>query len=127
MDPTGIDSAEIFRELRRRVEERHRKLLELYPVEEINALQEAVDAVSRSWFVSAHNPITWQRPVIGRFAALAKRLVRLLLRWYINPIVDQQNNFNAAVARAIVELAAQQRQLAAELMESQGTVKGESG
>jgi len=71
------------------------------------ALVEAMDAAH----ISAHLPILWDVPVVGRGVALAKRAVRLLLRWYINPIVDQQNDFNAAVVRALNELAATQEQL----------------
>ncbi len=61
--------------------------------------------------VSAHLPVTWSTPVIGRGIALAKRGTRLLLRWYINPIVEQQNAFNEAVARAIATLEERQRQI----------------
>ncbi|MCC6626836.1 MAG: hypothetical protein IT340_05455 [Chloroflexi bacterium] len=74
--------------------------------------QDEVRAVADNWFVSAHLPITWDTPVVGRALALAKRVTRLLLRWYINPIVDQQNDFNAAAARAFVHLSAQQEALA---------------
>ncbi len=45
--------------------------------------------------VSAHLPLGGD----GRGAAvlaLSRRAVRFLLRWYINPIVEQQNRFNAA-------------------------------
>ncbi len=111
------DPAQVFQELRSRIEERHRRMLEGYSPEEFDALQQAVDDMARGWFVSAHNPITWRVPIVGRLAALCKRAVRLLLRWYINPIVDQQNNFNASVSRAILELAAQYRRLAADVAE----------
>jgi hypothetical protein len=30
--------------------------------------------------------------------------MRILLRWYINPIVDQQNTFNEALVRVIASL-----------------------
>jgi hypothetical protein len=46
--------------------------------------------------------------------AYTKRLVRLLLRWYINPIVEQQNRFNSAVARSLVEMLAYQERMARE-------------
>lgn len=79
------------------------------------------------WFVSAHLPITWSLPVAGRALALAKRAVRLLLRWYINPIVDQQNDFNAAVARAFVRTAAQQDALARALDDLEGRIAALEG
>jgi hypothetical protein len=81
------------------------------PVEARSALTEAMDAAH----ISAHTPILWDVPVIGRGIALTKRTVRLLLRWYINPIVDQQNDFNAAVVRALAELSAEVERLKAEV------------
>jgi hypothetical protein len=97
--------------IRQRVRERH-GLPPDAPAEPLvdagrGALVEAMDAAH----ISAHLPILWDLPVVGRGVALAKRAVRLLLRWYINPIVDQQNDFNAAVVRALNELAAGQEQL----------------
>ncbi|MCL5256417.1 MAG: hypothetical protein M1319_01295 [Chloroflexi bacterium] len=64
-----------------------------------------------NWNVSAHLPVMWNTPVIGRLVSYAKRGMRILLRWYINPIVEQQNNFNEAVARAIVQLTAYEDRL----------------
>lgn len=72
-----------------------------------SALTAAMDAAH----ISAHFPILWDVPVVGRGLALTKRVVRLLLRWYINPIVEQQNDFNAAAVRALNELAAEQERL----------------
>ena len=73
------------------------------PGEAHSALTEAMDAAH----ISAHTPILWDIPVVGRGIALTKRTVRLLLRWYINPIVDQQNDFNAAIVRVLAELSAE--------------------
>ena len=81
------------------------------PADARSALTEAMDAAH----ISAHTPILWDIPVVGRGIALTKRTVRLLLRWYINPIVDQQNDFNAAVVRVLAELAAEQERLRAAL------------
>ena len=81
------------------------------PGEARSALTEAMDAAH----ISAHTPILWDIPVVGRGIALTKRTVRLLLRWYINPIVDQQNDFNAAIVRALAELSAEVEKLKYEL------------
>jgi hypothetical protein len=80
------------------------------PAEARSALTEAMDAA----YISAHTPILWDVPVVGRGIALTKRTARLLLRWYINPIVDQQNDFNAAVVRALAELSAEVERLKSE-------------
>jgi hypothetical protein len=100
---------EAMADLERRVRERRRLLGEPSGG---GAGHDEIRAVADNWFVSAHLPITWEIPLIGRAIALAKRVTRLLLRWYINPIVDQQNDYNAAVARAFVHVAAQQESLA---------------
>jgi len=94
------------------------------PAEARSALTEAMDAAH----ISAHTPILWDVPVIGRGIALTKRTVRLLLRWYINPIVDQQNDFNAAVVRALAELSADVERLKYEVGSGKWEVgKGNDG
>ena len=65
--------------------------------------------------VSAHFPLMWRIPLLGRGLSLVKRVARLLLRWYINPIVDQVNDFNAATVTALNTLAARQEALAARI------------
>lgn len=55
--------------------------------------------------VSAHQPISGSGPK-GLASAAAKRTVRQYLRWMINPIVEQQNAFNAALAAALPTLVA---------------------
>ena len=92
------------------------------PAEARGALTEAMDAAH----ISAHTPILWDLPVVGRGIALTKRTVRLLLRWYINPIVDQQNDFNAAAVRALAELAAENERLRLALEEVRASATSHS-
>lgn len=72
-------------------------------------LRQAADAAH----ISAHFPLMWRVPVVGRLLSYTQRVVRLLLRWYINPIVDQVNDFNTATVTALNTLAARQESLAA--------------
>jgi hypothetical protein len=65
--------------------------------------------------ISAHFPIMWTIPIVGRGLALVQRAIRIGLRWYINPIVDQINDFNEATVTALNTLAARQEALAARL------------
>ena len=53
------------------------------------------DELERWSSVNAHLPLPARCPV-GMALALSRRTARYLLRWYINPIVEQQNRFNAA-------------------------------
>ena len=62
--------------------------------------------------ISAHLPIMWRVPLVGRALAYAQRATRIALRWYINPIVDQINDFNEATITALNAIAARQEALA---------------
>jgi hypothetical protein len=65
--------------------------------------------------ISAHLPVSWSAPLVGRAIALSKRATRVLLRWYINPIVDQQNSFNEELVRVIASLEERLHELEREL------------
>lgn len=107
-----INVAAELRQLREEVRARREKL----HGSELAELRTLVKQVNERWNVSAHLPITWGNPpVIGRLIAYAKRAARLLLRWYINPIVEQQNNYNAAATRAMLQMNAYLEQLTREL------------
>ena len=114
---SGAEVEATLAEIRRRVRARH-GLPPDGPDDEPAGLDQARSALTAAMdaaHISAHFPILWDVPVAGRALALTKRVVRLLLRWYINPIVDQQNDFNAAVVRALNELAANQERLRLEI------------
>jgi hypothetical protein len=53
--------------------------------------------------VSAHWPLTGAT-LAQRLMAAANKLVRRYLRWYINPIVEQQNAANASITAAMLAL-----------------------
>ncbi len=73
--------------------------------------QSPLEDVQRLATVSAHWGIASDVPVIGRFLVLFRRVLRIGLRWYINPIVEQQNAFNDAVVRALHELQTENERL----------------
>ena len=107
------DTATVLAELRAEIRRRRERLGATGPSPgepgsaawSLNELRKSLEEVNDLWFVSAHLPMTWNSPV-GHVLAYARRLARLLLRWYINPIVEQQNLYNSAVARTLVELTA---------------------
>src|SRR6476469_7043798 len=107
----ALDPAEALREVRAQItRRRERHGADPNGAEDfsLSQLRQSVDEVNDLWFVSAHLPITWRTPGFGTAIAYLKKATRVLLRWYINPIVEQQNRFNSAVARALVEMTAQQ-------------------
>ena len=79
--------------------------------EQQNALADAAALAP----INAHWGIVSDVPGAGRLIVLGKRALRIGLRWYINPIVDQQNAFNDATVRALYALQSENDRLRAEL------------
>jgi len=57
--------------------------------------------IQRHMVVEKHATINWPPGLLRKAIALYHKIMRRLLRWYINPIVSQQNQFNAATLRAV--------------------------
>ncbi|MBI5567272.1 MAG: hypothetical protein HY870_20405 [Chloroflexi bacterium] len=57
--------------------------------------------IQRHMIVREHWDINWPPGLLPKAAALYHKIIRRLLRWYIKPIVSQQNEFNLATLRAI--------------------------
>ncbi|MEX2315467.1 MAG: hypothetical protein WD628_07080 [Thermomicrobiales bacterium] len=75
------------------------------------ATRSPLEDVQRLATVSAHWGIASDLAIVGRFLVLFRRVLRIGLRWYINPIVDQQNAFNDAVVRALHDLQTENESL----------------
>ena len=71
--------------------------------------------VARLARVSAHWGIASDLPLVGPPLVFLRRALRLVLRWYINPIVEQQNEFNQAVSRALFDLQTENEELRVEI------------
>jgi 2-polyprenyl-3-methyl-5-hydroxy-6-metoxy-1,4-benzoquinol methylase len=77
-------------------------------------------AVRQYQYVNSHLPIGWPvmpQGVVNKLRAYGQKVVRRLLRWYINPLVDQQNQFNHSVADLLARLDYTSRSHAANLEE----------
>ena len=77
-----------------------------------------MERVRRHQWVNPHLPIGWPampRGFVPRLRTYAQKVVRRLLRWYINPLIDQQNLYNVAVADALATLVADSQRLTAGL------------
>ena len=66
-------------------------------------LRRSLDEIELHRVVSAHWPLLG-KTVPQRIVALVNKLVRRYLRWYINPIVEQQNAANSATTIALLAL-----------------------
>jgi hypothetical protein len=71
--------------------------------EELQDLQDALHEMELTRVISAHLPLK-NAGILGRFVTLAQKIIRRVLRWYINPIVEQQNMYNDAVMRTMQAL-----------------------
>lgn len=72
---------------------------------ELIDVHDALHEMELTRVISAHLPIVHQG-LVGRIIGIIQKVVRRLLRWYINPIVEQQNMYNDAVMRTIREIVA---------------------
>src|SRR5258706_2498963 len=101
---TPLDVGVILEALR--VEVRSRRLAQgrAEPSPAERDLQRALDEIELYRVISAHWPLLGTT-LPQRVVALCNKLVRRYLRWYINPIVEQQNAYNDAVARTLRLLA----------------------
>src|SRR6185436_3542169 len=86
-------------------------------------LRRSLDEIELHRVVSAHWPLLG-KTVPQRVIALINKLVRRYLRWYINPIVEQQNAYNDAVARALRLLTEAYGDLAEQVVGMQATGDG---
>lgn len=110
---SGLE-AEVAR-LRAAVLRRH----DLHPGQPVpdRAATRAIERVAQAAVVNAHWGIASTVPVVGRLIVLAQRAMRIALRWYVNPIVEQQNAFNRATLAALHAVISENDELRARLTE----------
>ena len=125
LDPTDI--AAIIEQLRQEVRLRREGQLENGVHHLENSFDEvelarSLEEVRANQGVSAHWPIVWKTP-LQAFFALIQRFTRRFLRWYINPIVEQQNAYNAASERTLGLLVAANARLREEIVALHGRLR----
>lgn len=116
MTEDKMDVAQILTQLKQEIREQYRDRRIAIALSRTTALKEVHDT---SW-VNFHRPIAWPHWPEGlwtKSVALVQKIVRRCLRWYINPIVKDQNRFNAAVVKALDVLAQENIQLQTDLQE----------
>lgn len=68
------------------------------------AVESQLEEAARLARINAHWGITSELPLIGPLVVLVRRSIRIGLRWYINPLAEQQTRFNEAVVRALYQI-----------------------
>jgi len=112
------DVAEVLDKLKEEIRRRR-------PAETDPALGEraaSLQSVYATMRVSSHLPIGWPKlppGILPKLVAVMQKVVRRLLRWYINPIVEQQNAFNSASTRVMETLLQQTERLQASISQQQ--------
>jgi hypothetical protein len=103
-DTSQIDVSAVLEGLRAEVRARRLTESRAEPSPLEVDLQRSLDDIELYRVVSAHWPLIG-KTIPERIVALINKLVRRYLRWYINPIVEQQNAYNDVVARTLRQLA----------------------
>ena len=58
------------------------------------------------------------RPIFGRWIVFARKaFFHLLMKWYLRPVLEQQNAFNQTASRLVQDLVQSQEKLARQLRE----------
>jgi SAM-dependent methyltransferase len=108
-----VDVAAVLRDLKAEVRRQRHELRGAGAIAAEDWLGPAsLDAVQSTARVNPHLPIAWPEwppGIVPKVVAVLQKVTRRLLRWYINPIVAQQNEFNTAAAQALVDLAVEMR------------------
>jgi hypothetical protein len=126
-DAEDVDVATIVEQLRRQVRQQREGRLES-SVHQLESsfdevqLARSLEEVRANQGVSAHWPIVSKTP-LQAFFAFVQRFTRRFLRWYVNPIVEQQNAFNAAVERTLSLLVAANERLREEVVALHGRLR----
>lgn len=105
-DPTpapAVDVGALLEALRAEVRARRLSLAQPEDNPLMRDLQRSLDEIELHRVVSAHWPLVGHT-LPQKAVALLNKLVRRGLRWYINPIVEQQNAANAAITLALLHL-----------------------
>lgn len=107
IDDENISVKDIMRQIKENVSKRNIQddLLSKVSTKEFSANLAELEGhqyiLNKIWTYSADYPIVSHRPFFGKFIVFTKKVIRKLLRWYINPIVEKQIEFNAFTVRAI--------------------------
>lgn len=117
IDDENVNVKEIMKQIKANINKREytndltNTLNEINNEQKINIslLEEYQLALNRTWNNSAVNPITSNRKIIGGLIVVVKKVIRKILGWYINPIVERQTEFNANVVRTYNELISQMK------------------
>lgn len=68
----------------------------------------SIREMEQTVWVNSRQPLAWPNwppGIVAKLKALGQKIIRRALQWYIDPIVQQQNQFNQATLQAVSALA----------------------
>ena len=76
--------------------------VDLVPMQmDLDELEKWRNKNNNKYAIRASLPITSHRKIIGKIIVRLKRIARHCLKWYIDPIVEQQNELNGSLTASI--------------------------
>lgn len=107
--------AEVLQQLRAGVRQRQAELATIGAATD-EARFKLVELTSKEY---VQEPICVSpRPVVGRWIVFARKAVfHVFMKWYLRPVVEQQNAFNQTASRLVQDLVQSQEKLARQLRE----------
>lgn len=113
IDIDNIDVEDIMRQIRQKINEKQIKEvdMEMPTLSADGDVSEHLRLVNMTYHIEPHLPITSHRRILGKLIIFYKKVVRKLLKWYINPIAEQQENFNANVVRTLNSIDAREQKI----------------
>ena len=114
-DDVVDDVSEILQRLRAGVRQRQAELATLGAATD-DARFKLVELTAKEY---VQEPICISpRPVLGRWIVLARQaFFHAFLKWYVRPVVEQQNAFNQTASRLVQDLVQSREKLGRELRE----------
>jgi len=73
---------------------------------DMDAFQRNLEEINDMSRIQANRPLTSDRKSAGSLIVFFKKVIRKLTRFYVEPIVEDQNNFNYSVVRYLDSLNA---------------------
>lgn len=70
----------------------------------LNQLFSDLENANKLWDIQSEKQIKSHRKVTGKYIVLGKKIIRKLLRWYISPIIREQNMYNSYSTRTLNDI-----------------------
>jgi hypothetical protein len=115
LPPDGPRVAEVLQKVRSGVRQRRAEAATLAAGAE--ETRSGLLALRTKEYVREPVPFS-HRPRLGRLIVLSRKAVfHLFLKWFVRPVIEQQNGFNQAASRMIEDLVESQERMGRELRE----------